>query len=61
MWILQSVAYVAVLVLYCITDGKEIAYAIYIPVDFVLFIGMGAYYFTQKKVAEEKKEDEDQK
>ena len=48
-------AYAVVLVLYCITDGKEIAYAVYIPVDFVIFIGMAAFYFVQWKVAEEKK------
>ena len=45
--------------LYCITDGKEIAFAVYIPVDFVLFIGMAAFYFMQWKVAIEKREDEE--
>lgn len=54
-------AYVVVLVLYCITDGKEIAFAVYIPVDFVLFIGMAAFYFVQWKVSMEKREDEDMK
>ena len=60
-WGIQAVAYAVVLVLYCITDGKEIAYAVYIPVDFVLFVGMAAFYFVQWKVALEKKEDEQQK
>ena len=47
--------------LYCITDGKEIAFAVYIPVDFVLFIGMAAFYFMQWKVSIEKKEDEEKR
>ena len=45
-WILQAVAYTVVLGLYFTTKGHEIAYAVYIPTDFVLFFGMAAFYFT---------------
>ena len=45
-WVLQAVAYTVVLGLYFTTNGHEIAFAVYIPVDFVLFIGMAAFYFT---------------
>ena len=44
-WILQAISYIVVVTLYFTTDGFEIAYAIYIPVDFVLFVGMAAFYF----------------
>ena len=45
MWIIQALAYVAVITLYFVKDGREIAFAIYIPVDCVLFLGMASYYF----------------
>ena len=46
-WIIQALAYVVVVTLYLSRDGKEIAFAIYIPVDCVLFLGMASYYFLQ--------------
>ena len=48
-WILQAISYIVVITLYFVTDGHEIAYAIYIPVDFVLFVGMAGFYFAAWK------------
>ena len=44
--------------LYFTRQGSEIAYAVYIPVDFILFVGMAAYYFGQWYFAEKKQDRE---
>ena len=49
LWYVQAVGYVAVMILYFTLKGKEIAFAIYIPVDFLVFLGMAAYYVYQWK------------
>ena len=54
-WILQAISYIVVVTLYFTTDGFEIAYAIYIPVDFVLFVGMAAFYFQARQADKEEK------
>ena len=48
-WIIQSLAYVAVITLYFVKHGKENAFAIYIPVDCLLFFGMAVFYFANWK------------
>ena len=59
-WIVQSLAYVIVIALYFVQDGKEIAFAIYIPVDCLLFLGMAGFYFAQWRIykSEEKRKEE---
>ena len=46
LWIVQGVAYVIVIILLqFVLTGKELAFAIYIPLDFCIFLAMAAYYF----------------
>ena len=44
-WIVQAIAYIVVITLYFKQNGSEIVFAMYIPVDILLFLGMAAYYF----------------
>ena len=44
LWLVQAVAYIVVISLYFVQDGKEIVFAIYIPVDCLLFVGMALFY-----------------
>ena len=48
-WIVQAIAYVVVITLYFKQNGSELVFALYIPVDILLFLSMAAYYFLSWK------------
>ena len=43
-WPLLILAYIGIIYFYMTIPGKELAYAIYIPLDFFLFIAMGSFW-----------------
>ena len=45
MWILNLVAYVAVIATYLSLDGQEIIYSMYIPLDILLNFSKAFFYF----------------
>ena len=54
LWIVQFILYIGVVTAYIMIPGKEIVYAIYIPLDIVLTISLGAfYYYTYKATKRE--------
>ena len=57
LWVIQGMLYVGVLVAYFMIKGKELVYAIYIPVDVLLTASLAAYYYSTYR-AEKKKEEE---
>ena len=57
LWVIQGILYVGVVVAYFMVRGKELAYAIYIPVDVLLTVSLAAYYYWTYR-AEKKKEEE---
>ena len=51
-WPVLAVVYGIAAYFYFTIEGRELAYAIYIPLDFFLFLAMGAfwvYYYQQDK------------
>lgn len=52
-WVIQALSYIGILYLYFTVEGNELAYAIYIPLDFCIFVSMSCffifYYFQEKK------------
>ena len=44
-WIINLIAYIAVITLYFLIDGKEIVYCMYLPLDFGFNICKAAFYF----------------
>ena len=56
LWIVQAVLYCAVGAYYYMVPGKELVYAIYIPLDIVLTISLAAFYYSTYR--EEKRREE---
>ena len=51
-WLIQALSYIGIGYFYFTIEGKELAYAVYIPLDFAIFIAMSAfwtYYYYQDK------------
>lgn len=44
LWLIQAIAYVVIAYFYFAIQGKELTYAIYIPLDFALFLSKLAFY-----------------
>ena len=58
-WGVQALSYIGITYFYMKTDGKELAYAIYIPLDMAIFVSMSAffaYYYQQDKRKKELEE-----
>jgi len=49
LFVVQAVVYVVIAYLYFTIPGKELAYAIYIPLDFALSLCMVAFYIYYYK------------
>ena len=45
-WIVNLVAYIAVVTTYFCVDGHEIIYSMYLPLDMMLNVSKAAYFFT---------------
>lgn len=48
-WLIQAVSYAGIGWKYFTVDGDELAYAVYIPLDFAIFIAMTAFYIYYYK------------
>ena len=52
-WLIQALSYIGIAYFYFATDGTELAYAVYIPLDFAIFVSMtmffGYYYYQDKR------------
>ena len=44
-WILNLVAYIAVITTYFCVDGHEIIYSMYLPLDMILNLSKAVFYF----------------
>jgi hypothetical protein len=60
LWIVQAVLYCAVGAYYYMVPGKELVYAIYIPLDIVLTISLAAFYYSTYRT-EKRREEIDEK
>jgi len=60
LWIVQAVLYCAVGVVYFMVPGKELVYAIYIPLDVMLTICLGAFYYSTYRAEKRREEVDDQ-
>ena len=60
LWIIQAVLYVGVIGAYFMIEGKEMVYAIYIPLDIMLTVSLGFYYYTTYR-AEQQLQDREEK
>lgn len=56
LWVVQAVLYVGVIAAYAIIPGKEIVYAIYIPLDILLTMSLAFFYYLT--YIDTKKEEE---
>ena len=45
-WIVNLIAYIAVITTYFCVDGHEIIYSIYLPLDVMLNLSKAIYFFT---------------
>ena len=52
-WVIQALSYIGISYFYFTIDGVELAYAVYIPLDFAIFIAMtmffANYYYQDKR------------
>lgn len=54
-WIFASLANVACFIAFLCIQGTELAYSLYIPLDFYLTVSMSAFYWYYYKVESDKK------
>ena len=59
LWVMQGIMYVGVFVAYFMIRGKELVYAMYIPVDGLLTAGLAAYYCWTYRTEKKKEEEMD--
>ena len=45
LWILNGLTVVACLIAYLVVDGRELVYALYIPLDLLFQIGKAIFYW----------------
>ena len=44
-WWINLITYIVVIAFYLFVDGKEMTYAVYLPLDILLNMSKAAYYF----------------
>ena len=59
LWVLQAVVTIGVIIAYIIIDGKELVYALYIPLDILFSVAKTSffwlYFYTDSKRKDDKK------
>lgn len=58
-WIVNIIVYIAVITTFCLVDGHELIYTLYLPLDFLLNLSKALFYWTLYYMEKRKKDKEE--